>query len=340
MSGTFLSRLADEVQAFKEAAIDKSESYPRQYDGIPDTPTTPKRGPGNAPDKSGIEENIADAITEMFSPWYSLPDPENMDEVMESLGSAKQTLMAGDADVVELEDAEEGLQAPNFFFGNLMADVQDNVENWQGDTVSEFKKNYSNRFQYIYFYQANVLSILYLAAKAEKEAIAHARENVIEVAKCGKEAMQSIGMCGGDDASSALTVVSSVAGVLGAMAGPKGAIVGALVAGAANIAADQIGDDDDDDKPFDIDGSSVSSVWITVDDALEQLKTDLVGSEEKIQRVLNATIESLGEPASLGTDGDGNKVPYEPQDMLRPPEPNAVARNDVLDNVDKPSSSS
>jgi len=210
----------------------------------------------------------------MFTPYLTMPDPNQFTPMLSYLNSAMSTLSSGQGSedpvnktVVTANPAMEG-----------MTTVGKNIQDWRGAAATAFKQNFVEPFPALTANQFALVATLNGAMEAEKALWGECRKNVDDIAHKAIKALEVMDECSPDEQVCLLTVASSVFAVAAVLT-TGGAAIALTVAGAAAQAWSGVPMDDPPKVAFD--GQTPQDILKQVQDALNQL-AEVTNAKEKL----------------------------------------------------------
>jgi hypothetical protein len=218
-------------------------------------------------------------IAQMFTPFFGLPDPNDLRDLHLKLRQAQGKLSTGKGGLM---DPTTGEMIIEDHVMNGMAAVGAALQDWRGVAAEEFKSKFLKPWPAFTANQFTLLAVLAGAVKAEIALWTEARKNVDEIAHLAITAMQGTGKVDPKMQVFALTVAASVfsVGAAAIATTAAGASLTLTVAGAAAQAAGAV--PREDAPKLAIDGGTAHEVVDQTQNALNALALEINAKETEI----------------------------------------------------------
>ena len=309
--------LDDAIKNFTDGMEAAAFAYPDEYieiEGVTD------------PNHVWADMESGGALGKYFEPWKALPDGSGLNEFMTNLTDSTKDMVEA-ADIIELEDVDEyasSTVSPDI--PARMASIRQNVSQWQGYMIDEFRKNYSSKFDHIVFFQSNLANILRFALQANRDILAAAQADVADVVNQAGNALAALDCSGGDDSTISSSTVTATTGVMSLIGGPLGVIAGFIsLENTLDSAVEYTQEQPSSD--YLISGDTVYEIWDSLLRAFQSIENTIFGSERRIADVLDAVFNALDDGVVI------KKTSYPLHQLIRPPAPSAIAEDEIKDGV-------
>ncbi|MEU4618944.1 hypothetical protein AB0G04_03035 [Actinoplanes sp. NPDC023801] len=219
-------------------------------------------------------------VAQMFTPFFGLPGPNDLQETYLRLESAQAKLSTGGDGYVD--PASQRLIGADPVMNGMSA-VEAAMQDWRGVAAEQFKGKFLKPWPAVTANQFTLLAVLAGAIKAEIALWTEARRNVDEIAHLALTALQSTGGIGDPKMEVfALTVAASVFSV-GAAAIATTAAATSLTLTVAGAAAQAAGAVPREDAPkVAIDGGTAQGIVDQTLNALNALAFEIHQKETEI----------------------------------------------------------